>query len=50
MVYGRASSLCSASLGFSPTVFGFGAGVFFAGYALFQVPSNVMLERVGAKR
>ena len=37
-------------LGFSPTVFGFGAGIFFFGYALFQVPANVMLERIGAQR
>jgi ACS family tartrate transporter-like MFS transporter len=37
-------------LGFSPTVFGFGAGVFFVGYALFMVPANVILERIGARR
>jgi len=37
-------------LGFSPAVFGFGAGVFFAGYFLFQVPSNLVLTRVGARR
>jgi MFS transporter, ACS family, tartrate transporter len=28
-------------LGFSPSVFGFGAGIFFLGYFLFEVPSNV---------
>src|SRR5258706_13565685 len=37
-------------LGFSPTVSGLGAGVFFIGYALFQVPANVLLQRIGARR
>ena len=37
-------------LSFSPAVFGFGAGIFFFGYALFQVPANVILERIGARR
>jgi MFS transporter, ACS family, tartrate transporter len=37
-------------LGFTDAVYGFGAGVFFAGYFLFQVPSNLVLERVGARR
>lgn len=37
-------------LGFSDAVYGFGAGVFFVGYFLFQVPSNMVLERVGARR
>src|SRR6185437_13580764 len=37
-------------LGFGPAVYGFGAGAFFIGYALFQVPSNMILERVGARR
>lgn len=36
-------------LKFSDTVFGFGAGVFFLGYFLFEVPSNVILHRVGAR-
>src|SRR5207237_10398880 len=35
---------------FTDAVYGFGAGVFFAGYFLFQVPSNLVLERVGARR
>jgi ACS family tartrate transporter-like MFS transporter len=30
-------------------VFGFGAGIFFAGYFFFEVPSNIMLERLGAR-
>jgi ACS family tartrate transporter-like MFS transporter len=37
-------------LGFSDAVYGFGAGLFFAGYFVFQVPSNLVLQRVGAKR
>ena len=36
-------------LGFSDTAYGIGAGVFFLGYFLFEVPSNLILERVGAK-
>ena len=40
----------NADLGFSPAMFGFGAGIFFVGYALFQVPANLILERIGATR
>ncbi len=47
---GFAALTMNKDLGFSPTVFGFGAGIFFVGYALFQVPANVILERIGAKR
>ena len=36
-------------LGFSAQVFGLGAGIFFLGYFLFEVPSNLMLEKVGAR-
>jgi ACS family tartrate transporter-like MFS transporter len=36
-------------LGFSDRVFGFGSGIFFLGYFFFEVPSNLMLERVGAR-
>ena len=36
-------------LGFSDAVYGFGAGIFFIGYFLFEVPSNVILQRVGAR-
>ena len=39
-----------AALEFSDTVYGFGAGIFFIGYFLFEVPSNLLLERVGARR
>src|SRR3954462_12538743 len=37
-------------LGFSPAAYGFGAGIFFWGYFLFEIPSNLMLEKVGARR
>lgn len=37
-------------LGFSETVFGFGAGIFFVGYSLFGVPSNILLEKFGARK
>jgi ACS family tartrate transporter-like MFS transporter len=40
----------NAALKFDPATFGFGAGIFFLGYALFEVPSNVILARVGARR
>ena len=36
-------------LRFSETVYGFGAGIFFIGYFLFEIPSNIMLHRVGAR-
>ena len=37
-------------LGFSASVYGLGAGVFFLSYALFEVPSNLLLVRFGARR
>ena len=36
-------------LGFSPEVFGWGTGVFFLGYLVFEVPSNLIMEKVGAR-
>lgn len=36
-------------LGLSETIYGLGAGIFFIGYFLFEVPSNVILHRVGAR-
>lgn len=36
-------------LGFSPEVFGWGTGIFFLGYLVFEVPSNLIMERVGAR-
>jgi ACS family tartrate transporter-like MFS transporter len=47
---GFAALTMNKDLGYSPAVFGFGAGVFFLGYALFPLPANVILERVGARR
>jgi ACS family tartrate transporter-like MFS transporter len=47
---GFAALTMNHDLGFLPAVFGFGAGIFFLGYALFQVPANVILERLGARR
>jgi ACS family tartrate transporter-like MFS transporter len=40
----------NAELGFSPEVYGLGAGLFFIGYCLFEVPSNLVLYRVGPRR
>ncbi len=37
------------ALGFSPQVYGFASGIFFWGYFLFEVPSNLMLQKVGAR-
>lgn len=36
-------------LHFSDTVFGLGAGIFFIGYFLFEVPSNILMSKVGAR-
>jgi ACS family tartrate transporter-like MFS transporter len=36
-------------LGFSDTVYGTGAGIFFLGYAIFDMPSNLMAQRVGTR-
>jgi len=38
------------ALNFSNEVYGTGAGIFFLGYFLFEVPSNLIMERVGARR
>lgn len=38
------------ALGFSDAVFGLGAGLFFLGYFLFEVPSNLLLYRIGGRR
>jgi D-galactonate transporter len=46
---GFAKLQMSADLSFSDTVYGAGAGIFFIGYFFFEVPSNVILSRVGAK-
>ena len=46
---GFAALEMNRDLGFGPAVYGFGAGVFFIGYALFEVPSNLVLYRTGAR-
>jgi len=46
---GFAALQMNRDLGFSPEVYGFGAGIFFWGYLLFEVPSNLLMERVGAR-
>jgi D-galactonate transporter len=38
-----------SDLRFSETVYGLGAGIFFIGYFLFEIPSNIILHRVGAR-
>ena len=47
---GFAAAQMNQELGFSPYVYGLGAGIFFLGYSLFEVPSNLILHRVGARR
>jgi len=37
-------------LGFSNTVYGFGTGIFYLGYLLFEIPSNLALEKIGARK
>jgi len=46
---GFAALTMNEDLGFSPTIFGLGAGIFFLGYFLFEVPSNLILHKVGAR-
>ena len=46
---GFAALTMNKDLGLSAYVFGWGAGIFFLGYFLFEVPSNVILEKVGAR-
>jgi MFS transporter, ACS family, tartrate transporter len=46
---GFAALQMNAALGLSPLQYGRGAGIFFLGYFLFEVPSNIALARVGAR-
>lgn len=46
---GFAALTMNADLSFSPSIFGFGAGIFFVGYLAFQVPANVIIARIGAR-
>jgi ACS family tartrate transporter-like MFS transporter len=47
---GFAALTMNQDLGLSQTAFGFGAGIFFIAYFIFEVPSNLMLERFGARK
>jgi ACS family tartrate transporter-like MFS transporter len=47
---GFAALTMNKDIGLSATVFGWGAGIFFLGYCLFEVPSNLMMAKVGARR
>jgi len=47
---GFAKLQMQSALGFSDVVYGLGAGMFFVGYFFFEVPSNIILHRVGARR
>ena len=47
---GFAALTMNKDLGFSPAVYGIGAGIFFLGYGPFQFPANLILHRVGAHR
>ncbi len=46
---GFAKLQMAGDLHYSDAVYGFGAGIFFIGYFIFEVPSNVILEKVGAR-
>lgn len=47
---GYASLTMNKELGLSAAAYGFGAGLFFLGYFIFEVPSNLVLEKVGARK
>ncbi len=47
---GFAALTMNRDIGLSAAQFGLGAGIFFVGYCFFEVPSNLMLYRVGARR
>ena len=46
---GYAREYLEADVGIGAAAYGFGAGVFFIAYALFELPSNVMMEKFGAR-
>ncbi|RVU15178.1 MFS transporter [Methylobacterium oryzihabitans] len=47
---GFAALHMNKDLGFSATVYGLGAGIFFLGYIAFEIPSNMIMHRVGPRR
>jgi len=46
---GFAALAMNQDLGLTPSIFGAGAGIFFIGYLLFEIPSNLALQRFGAR-
>ena len=46
---GFAALTMNADLGLTPQMFGFASGIFFIGYVLFEVPSNIIMEKVGPR-
>ncbi|HEX2728265.1 MAG TPA: MFS transporter [Rubrobacteraceae bacterium] len=46
---GFAALQMNEDLGFSDAVYGLGAGIFFIGYFIFEIPSNLIMERIGAR-
>src|SRR5438132_9283034 len=46
---GFAALQLNRELRFDPAVFGLGAGIFFIGYFIFEVPSNLIMQRVGTR-
>src|SRR3569833_563365 len=46
---GFAALTMNQELGFTPEIYGLGSGIFFWGYLLFEVPSNLIMEKVGAR-
>jgi MFS transporter, ACS family, tartrate transporter len=47
---GFAALTMNKALGLSAEIFGIGSGIFFLGYFLFEIPSNLIMEKVGARR
>jgi MFS transporter, ACS family, tartrate transporter len=47
---GFAALTMNQQLGLTPSQFGFAAGIFFLGYSVFEIPSNLLLYRLGARR
>ena len=49
-INGFAKLQMQQDIGISDAVYGLGAGIFFLGYVMFEVPSNLLLARIGARR
>jgi ACS family tartrate transporter-like MFS transporter len=46
---GFAALSINKAIGLTPKIFGLGGGIFFLGYFLFEVPSNLILYRIGVR-